>query len=210
MRKLLTGAVALGLASLTLPALAADKAGPVVVSEPTLAVASSDRTPWTGCYIEAGAGRDIVVNKDSLGLGSVQGTVLSLGAGCDLQVREHIVIGALARYGFAFDNASEAAGFKVRAERPWMAGIRAGVLMNTSTLVYGILGVNGLVFKASDAASSVSDSSKNLTLGAGIESQILGRRWTIGLEYLWSSIDSDLHETKVDAHSVRASVRHRF
>lgn len=201
MKYLATLALAVGLAT---PALAADKGGAPAAPAPS--ATSTPDHPWTGCYLGAGVSKQIVVNGNDLGLGSVAGTTVSAEAGCDYQVNHRLVVGVLGRYGLALDGSSTDTGLgsiHLKADRPWLVGGRAGVLVNPSTLAYGLAGVSGIDYKIDGTTARRS----GVALGAGVETQLgmLGNRWTFGLEYLWADVDSD-----AKSHEVSARFKHRF
>lgn len=152
MRKPFLAAVAVA-AVTVVPAVAADIPGraPVLKAPVAQTVAS-----WTGCYVAVGGGYGLW-NQDSTRtsnptFGPV--TVLSttttsggrgyfgtVGGGCDYQVSDRFVVGALANYDFAslkgsYTNATsnEFANEKLRSS--WAVGGRVGWLVTPTVLAY--------------------------------------------------------------------------
>ena len=178
---------------------AADLAKPA--PKPAEEPAAAMHSPWSSCYIEAGASRVIGLNEADLGLGSLVGTTVSLGGGCDRDLGSKVIVGGFGSYGLGigstkwFDGAIEA-----RIKSPWMLAARAGYLLTSSTLAYGVIGYSSIDL----SVNGVSTKLDGLVLGAGTET-LMGK-WSFGLEYLWH----DLGERDAHGHEVGLRVKHRF
>lgn len=185
-----------------MPALAADKGGPpAAILPPAPAIAPS-------CYVQALAGSSINTVKADGALLPAQiaatGWTVGAGVGCDIKI-ERIVVGALARLELPVDTT----GSLIESDKAWMAGFRAGYLLNTGLMVYGLVG-----YQQADLAIDVTKLSKDgLVLGGGLEIK-LGERTSLTAEYTRAGgLDStrlggiDLEPV---SHSARVGISYRF
>ncbi len=189
---------------------AADKAGAPAAPGPSpIAVDDLYKSPWNSCHVEGGVDNRVVVNRDSLGAGTVQGLGLVVGAGCDRVISSRLVAGVFGRYGFTTAD-SNLSGLHVRFDRPWLLAGRGGYLITDQTLIYGVVGYQHGMLKASDGTGTASFKAKGLTLGGGIEI-MLGKSMSLGLDYLYGDLERDSAlGVKPDAHAVTLGFRHKF
>jgi outer membrane immunogenic protein len=148
---------------------------------------------WTGFYVGAGGGAGAVLQSqtenvpgfgtvfsESAGAASYFGTVT---AGYDHRVMPRVVVGALFDYEIAriaFDNPELSfASLPFDRARTWSAGVRAGYLVNPTTLLY----VSGGYTRTSmdfDLFGTVDFS--GYFVGGGVETQLMGN-WLLRGEY---------------------------
>jgi hypothetical protein len=174
-------AAALGLALMVLPAESADKGGP-----PSKIDIQGEPKNFNGCFVSvAGSTTFLEVS----GFGDAARMFLA-GAGCDLQ-RGKIVVGASAEYGFGESDARLAA-----------MSARAGITLNAHTLLYGFtsLTMDGRDPKLGDSIWS---------LGAGIETYLLSKNWTIAVEGS-TAIKAFGDAAGVDMSQAKVILRYRF
>lgn len=140
-----------GVLALASSALAADLPPPPVYKAPPPPAPS-----WTGCYIGAGGGAGLITSNQNLtgALASApidvggQGWMGVAGAGCDYQTRLlnwNVVIGAFGDYDFMnFQGTASPGGNTgtMNENSAWAGGLRAGVLVAPSVLVYTNGGFN--------------------------------------------------------------------
>lgn len=197
MRSVIVAAVA---ALLSTSAIAADKAGPVDLVPPLPAVASS-----TSCYVQALAGSAVStvgsdVLPDSL---SASGWTLGAGVGCDVKL-ERVVIGALARIELPVDPD----GTLVDMDKSWMVAARAGYMLNTGLLLYGLVG-----YESSELSLASIDIAKDgLVVGGGLEVMI-SQHLSLTAEYTTTILnDANLGGLKIEpeSHKARLGLSWRF
>lgn len=199
---------------------------------------------WTGCYVGAHGGYAVSATETTASTPAFGGAALTidgfsgeglaggLGVGCDYQM-QRVVIGGFADYTFQdvefTANLSVpafpfSAGGSVSIEDEWTIGGRLGVLLNDSTLAYGLLGYTQA--KASDLAftSTIGDISfsvpdfKGWTIGAGFETRLMDNL-TLAGEYRYTMFDSETVAIlpgaldlglEPDVHSIRMALRYKF
>jgi len=194
---------ALSAALLSTTALAADKAGPAetaAIPLPAPVVAPS-------CYVQGLAGSSISSLKSSDDLLpaalSVSGWTIGAGIGCDVKL-DRIVVGALARIEIPVDTD----GSLIKSDQSWMAGFRAGYLINTGLLAYGVVGWTQPDWKVEFEKLN----KDGLVLGGGIEAMITPQLSFVA-EYTQTNFGK-LHIEPVSiepvAHAFRLGLSYRF
>lgn len=184
-------------------ALAADKGGPTVASilPPAAAVAPS-------CYVQALAGsaiNSLKADKDVLPYEiSATGWTVGAGVGCDIKI-DRIVIGALARLELPMDTD----GTVLKADQSWMAGLRAGYLLNTGLLAYGLVGYSQADWKIDTEKMD----RHGLVLGGGLEVMIT-KHLSLTAEYTRTGLGSISPDPMIKLepvnHSARLGLSYRF
>jgi outer membrane immunogenic protein len=196
-----------------LAANAADLGGHVLPAAPTLPAVIAPAPSWTGCYGQAGAGWAVTKTEVSIpgfvgldGLGA-DGGVLSVGAGCDLQMGA-VVVGGWGDYAWhqghdvtlTIGTASASTGLKDQ----WAVGGRAGVLLGPS-LVYGLVGYTEAELDIGDHTGVVYGGGVELPVGAG---------FSLKTEYRFSDLETVRYggfvDVDPDAHEVRAAISYRL
>lgn len=186
------------------PALAADKGGPSTVASilpPASAIAPS-------CYVQALAGsaiNSLKADKDILPYEiSATGWTVGAGVGCDVKI-ERVVIGALARIELPMDTD----GSLVKADQSWMAGFRAGYLLNTGLLAYGLVGYTQADWKIDTEKMD----RHGLVLGGGLEVMIT-KHLSLTAEYTRTGLGSISPDPMIKLepvnHSARLGLSYRF
>ena len=195
-------AVALAVALTAAPALAADKSGaPAIIPD----LAPSGYT--TSCYVQGLTGGSVVaVNPDSSVIPtslSTQGWTIGAGLGCDLKM-ERFVVGALAR----IETPITSSGSLIDSDYSWMAAIRAGYMINTGLLAYGLVGYEGRDL----SIAGIGLDKDGLLVGGGLEI-MLGKHFSLTTEYTYAGLgSSNALGTPVDteSHKVRVGISYRF
>lgn len=202
LRRIIAGA---GIAvALSAPTLAADKAGPAK---------AADEAPYISpmrpsCYVQGLGGASINGARATDGTGyiesvSASGWTLAAGIGCDARIGR-VVVGALGRYEIPVEQDKDL--FEVKGS--WLAAARAGYMVNTQLLVYGLVGVNLGSWQLGD----ISQDTKGLVLGAGAEIG-LSDSLSLTLEYTntqygkWTEGDFRINP---EAHAMRVGMSYRF
>lgn len=186
------------LVSLAPPARAADKA-----VWPAVAAGLPDDKPfWSACYLEGGgAARTLVQPHVAHGQASA---ALLAGLGCthavsgtDGLVGRGLVVGAFGRVGVSV--ADWSTGTVMSFDQPAMAGARAGILLNQTTLLYGLAGYSWGKWDRRHV--------DGMALGGGLETRILGGigGLTLGVEYVFEDLGD-----RIDAHGLSLTLRKRF
>lgn len=205
--------------------------------------ASAASAGWTGCRIGVIGGVSAATSELS---GSVIGAPLSasidgLGSdgwaaggivGCDYQI-DRFVIGGFADYQFQDLKWSAGAvlggttiGLDTSLEDQWSVGLRGGITLTPTTLLYGSVGWTQA--KSSDITLTVNgtaagalavEDAKGWFVGGGIESEFLMPNLFLGIDYRFTRFDSrplDIAPGFVDAgldtdvHSVKATLTYKF
>jgi outer membrane immunogenic protein len=163
---------------------------------------------------------------------SGRGALGGAHAGCDYQI-QRIVLGGFADYTFQdveWSAALTAPGFgfsgnaKLAIEDQWTVGGRLGVLLNDSTLAYGLVGYTQAKASDLELTSTLGNLSfavedlKGWTVGAGIETRLMANLF-LGAEYRYTKFDNE-DVTLIpgalnlgldpEVHSVRAALRYKF
>lgn len=186
----LIAAIALGLAA-TIAAPGVDAEGlPTRAAAP--AAAAEAPPSWSGVYGSVQTGVVAAVADPIYG---VDGYSYGGRAGADLQI-DRIVLGVLADYNWmhvtAFSTSVDAT--------EWKVGGRAGLLLSSHTLAYGLvarseLDVDGM------------GKTQGLAIGGGIEA-MMHKNWTARLEYLRTTYDDIGGDAR--SHSVTLGLAYRF
>ena len=118
------------------------------------------------CYGELTVGTNLTAAKTDVGLtASTHGLQGGVGIGCDVMIDSKLVLGALGRYDLTSSDGS-LLGLKVDAKPTWTLAARAGMMINPSTLAYGLLGYSGTNFEIESIAKT---GHKGITYGLGAE-----------------------------------------
>jgi opacity protein-like surface antigen len=204
LRRNIAGAgIAVALAITAPPAIAADKT-PVPVE--TEAPYISPMRP--SCYVQGLGGAGINGAKATDGSGyiesiSASGWTIAAGIGCDIKVGR-VVVGALGRYEIPVQQDKDL--FQVKGS--WLAAARAGYLINTGLLAYGLVGFSG----SSWSATEFKQEAKGLVLGGGIE-VMLAAQVSLTAEYTntqygkWTEGDIKISP---EGHAMRLGLSYRF
>ncbi len=195
--------VALAVAgAITTPAIAADKAGPVPVLPEIIGPSAS-----TSCYVQAMAGAGVIAsNPDGAVLPasiSTQNWSATGGVGCDLRL-DRFVVGALARISAPVDTS----GSLIKADKSWMVGGRAGYLLNTGLLAYGLVGYETTDF----SIANVDLRRDGLVVGGGLE-VALSKSLSLTTEYAYSGLGKTSAlgpQIDTEQHTVRVGLSYRF
>lgn len=197
MRRLIVAAVA---ALLSTSAIAADKGAPADLLPPMPAVASA-----TSCYVQALAGSAVsTVGSNALPDSiSASGWTIGAGVGCDVKL-ERVVIGALARIELPVDPD----GTLVDIDKSWMVAARAGYMLNTGLLLYGLVG-----YESSELSLASIDIAKDgLVIGGGLEVMI-SKHLSLTAEYTNTIVDNTTiggFSVKPESHKARIGLSYRF
>ena len=185
------------------PAPAADKHAPLAVDilPPAAALAPS-------CYVQALVGSSIdsvkVKEADVLPTAiSATGWTIGAGVGCDVKI-ERIVVGALARIELPV--ATD--GSVIKADQSWMAGFRAGYMLNTGLMVYGLVGYTQADWKIDFEKMS----RDGMVLGGGLE-VMLSKHLSLTAEYTQTglgSLSDGMTKLEPVNHSARLGLNYRF
>lgn len=152
---------------------------------------------WTGCYagVQGGyamANHDVdvggVVAVDGIGGEGFEGGPL---IGCDLQIGDRFVVGALADYAFRDVETSASAfgsGVSVGLTDAWSVGARAGFLVTPTTLVYALAAFQHT--EVDDAGSGLLSSLEGIAVGGGLETE-LAAGWALRGEYRFVAYDGE-------------------
>lgn len=177
---------------------------------------------WTGFYVGAavGAGAFIVENEEEELL-SGDGFFGEISAGYDYMFSERFLVGAFidARYGGQESSLTVPPAVEISITQTYGfdAGLRAGYLVNPSSLAYVLGGYSWQRFEGEINVSGVgtveSDDADGdgFTLGAGLET-VVGGNWTIKNEYRYASysVDDEFGTGDIDTHTYRIGVNYRF
>lgn len=224
MRKLQFALVA-GLAVSASASFAAD----VAQVEPLFELRSSV-DDWTGAYVGGQLGYRLgrtrtkgldpmsassdPTDKDTAHLDSLVG---GIRGGYDLQVSPEVVVGVALDASYGDDTSKKSAGLggatsgESKLKQTWDASLRlrAGVLLNESTLVYATGGAAMLGEKLSASVARAGDESSfsdtkthfGWTIGAGVEAAIADN-WRVFAEYRYAQFDTKTY--RWDDENVRA------
>lgn len=168
---------------LVVPAVAADKGGPPAKID----ALGQLRPQFTGCFVGAGAGGVAITSNG----GGATAALLGLEVGCDL-TRSNVVFGVKAGYDFGESEARFAT-----------AGVRAGILVNPSTLLYMPLNLT------MDGRSPKLDNSI-LSTGVGVEFSAFSPSLTLLIEATKDIKGFGDAADIGDAWTFRVGARHRF
>jgi outer membrane immunogenic protein len=211
-------------------------AGPLAAGEPP--------PSWTGCSVSAHAGYAVAAHDATLGLVgapvalnidslSASGGEIGAGLGCDFRIPgQPFVVGVFGDWTWRELEQSNTltlggfqAGTKMTIDDAWTVGGRAGILVNPSTLLYGLIGytqarTSSLVLSATgfpSASFGVPDLS-GWTVGGGLETQ-LGQGWAVRGEYRYTQYEEETVklvpgllnlDLKTTEHSGRLGMVYRF
>lgn len=220
------------------PLLAAGLAVPAATQGQTASIPAEAFGPvWTGFYVggafgAGGAVTNLDINNGAVGAGfngSGGGGVLgSIYGGVDYQIAPRAVIGLLAEA--TLSSITSAASATVPgasasvASQPdfgWAMLARAGMLANSSTLLYLVGGYTGQNVRSwgtataggATASFTRADAFHGWTFGPGFEA-MLGGGWSTKLEYRYSQYGRQQTGANVFAqpstHTVRAGLSYRF
>ncbi len=168
---------------------------------------------WTGCYIGGGGGAGLMTSNQSLtGVGATatvdvggQGWMGIAGGGCDYQfplLNWNVVVGAFGDYAFMnFRGTASPGGFTgdMTETGAWVGGLRAGVLVAPSVLIYTNGGYTGTHLNSVSFptfAPPITVPSQNYNgwfLGGGAETSLswLMSGLFLRTEYRYSSFESN-------------------
>lgn len=215
----------------------------IIMAETFPAKAQGSKS-WTGCYVGAHGGYSVTATETTATTPFIGGAALTidgfsgeglsggLGVGCDYQM-QRVVMGGFADYSFqdveftaglSIPAFPFSAGASLSIENSWTIGGRLGVLLNDSTLAYGLVGYTQA--KSSDLAltSTIGDISFSVpdfsgwTVGAGIETRLTDALYLAG-EYRYTMFDSETVAIlpgaldlglEPDVHSIRMALRYKF
>jgi outer membrane immunogenic protein len=197
-----------GVLALASSALAADLPPP-----PVYKALPPPAPSWTGCYIDGGAGAGLMTSNQNLtGVGASatidvggQGWMGVAGGGCDYQLHVwnwDVVLGAFGDYDFMnFRGTASPGGFTANMNETsaWAGGLRLGILVAPSVLVYtdgGYTGTHLNSISVPTAAPPITFPAQNYNgyfVGGGTETSL---SWVLqGLflrtEYRYSSFQSN-------------------
>jgi opacity protein-like surface antigen len=184
------------------PALAADKAGAPAIIPDLTPVASK-----ASCYISALAGGSVVSSKpDGAVLPaslSAESWSVAAGLGCDVKL-DKVVIGALARIEAPVDTS----GSLVDLDKSWMVALRAGYMLSTGVMPYGLVG-----YQSSDFSIAGIDLKRDgLVVGGGLEIPLSANLRLIG-EYNYIGLGkTDIAGLPLDTqeHKFRLGLSYQF
>jgi len=186
-------------------------------SAPALAVEGQN---WTGCYVGLQGGYT-TANTD-IGIGGLasidgigsQGAEFVPVAGCDAQVFDRFVLGGFVDYALrSVDTKVSLGGSSVTVglEDAWSIGGRAGVLVNPSTLAYGLVAYQHTDFD--DAGAGLISDLSGVAVGGGIET-VFSPGWSLRAEYRFVSYDDKdlggVGNLDTEEHAFRAGLIWRF
>jgi outer membrane immunogenic protein len=154
---------------------------------------------WSGGYAGATIGGGFVTHDvaypgalDFNGIGA-QDVIGGFVAGYDKQIGK-LVIGVYGDYDFSNVKSTlsiSGINASLDLDHTWSLGARGGILLSSSTLLYGTVGYGEAEFKLSGIPYAGYDHTyKGLTLGGGVESY-LGAGFTGRIEYRWYDLDTD-------------------
>ncbi len=149
---------------------------------------------WSGVYIQIGAG-GAFANADARGTGTVgseattiygggnlglSGFAGDIRVGYDYTLGKGLLIGLWGEVSDEVASGSNTTGSKSESQYGYGAGLRAGRYFGTS-LVYGLVGWQGLHVKTSGSGWSLSNDLNGIGVGGGIEAEI-AQHVTLGAE----------------------------
>lgn len=170
------------------------------------------------CHVSAGAGlgvggADLKVAGASI---EINGTniVGTLGVGCDLKVGPAIVGGYVDTTIGDRDVKFSIAGDTARAaiDTAYGFGVRAGYMVQPTTLIYGKLGWNFSEIKLSAGGGGIDKKIDGVSLGGGLETQITGPLW-LRLDYaatLFQDVKIEGVTVEPIAHTAYTAVVFKF
>jgi len=211
---------------------------PAVAQTSPVSIPARDFGPvWTGFYLGAAFGAGGMVNNIDTNAGGVgagfngaggSGVLGSIYGGVDYQILPRAVIGALAEVtlssiaGTATASVPGAtASVTSQPNFSWAVLGRAGLLANSSTLLYLVGGYTGQNVRTSGTATAGGatasfvrdDAFHGWTFGPGFES-MLGGNWSTKLEYRYSQYGRQSTGAGINSapstHAVRAGLAYRF
>jgi outer membrane immunogenic protein len=220
------------------PLLAASVAFPAVTQAQPVSIPAKDFGPvWTGFYVGGAFGAGGTVNHTDTNTGAVgvgfngsggSGVLGSIYGGVDYQIAPRAVIGVLAEATLSSVSSSASASLPglnasvtSQPNFSWAVLARAGMLANSSTLLYLVGGYTGQNVRSWGTASaggatasfSREDAFHGWTFGPGFES-MLGGGWSTKLEYRYSQygrqqVGSNIY-SQPSTHAVRAGLSYKF
>lgn len=220
------------------PLLAAGVVLPAAVQAQQVATPAGDFGPaWNGFYVGGAFGAGGVVNNVDTNNGAVgagfngsggSGVLGSIYGGVDYQIAPRGVIGVLAEATLSSISSTvsatvpgASASLTSQPNFGWAVLARAGLLANSSTLLYLVGGYTGQNVRNSGTATaggvtasfSREDAFHGWTFGPGFES-MLGDGWSTKLEYRYSQYGRQQTSTNIFAqpstHTVRAGLSYKF
>lgn len=167
------------------------------------------------CNVEVSGGIASGTTSIQIGPGldvGQDGGLAGAGLGCDLYLDKPFLVGIMARYSVS-DIDGNLLGATFETDNIWEVAFRAGVYLNQSVLLYGLVGVTGADIKVTAGPFSFKESATGLLLGGGLEAELPGN-WAARLEYTYHDFgDTDLFgfiPLETDLHVVRAALLYRF
>ncbi|MDI1284838.1 MAG: outer membrane beta-barrel protein [Reyranella sp.] len=219
------------------PLIAMNIALPAFAQNAPVSIPAQDFGPvWTGFYVGGAFGAGGMVNNLSTSGGGISssfnggggsGVLGSIYGGIDYQILPKAIVGVLAEATLASisgTNSASVPGANASVtSQPnfgWAVLARAGLLANSSTLIYFTGGYAGQNFLTSGTATaggatssfSQSNTFNGWTVGPGVEAK-LGRNWATKLEYRYSQFGtqniSGISVTP-STHALRAGLTYKF
>lgn len=211
MRRLLSAALVAG-AVLVVSAIAvkaADKGGPAPLPPEMEPVAAPIKPV---CWGGVSVGKTITSSAFDAGLGgkialSAEGLQAGVEAGCDLYL-QHVIVGAMGRYEMLDINERSAFG-NVGADVQWMFALRAGIKINPGSVVYGLVGYQGVEL----SYPGINVNTEGLVYGVGLELDVAYPNLAVFAEWTRAELDrQNVGGINIDptTDTLRAGVRYRF
>jgi outer membrane immunogenic protein len=200
---------------------------------------SASATPWTGVYLGLGFGggaanvqeadktNGVTNGSTDLGAMGVFGTVQ---AGADYRFSgTRFVVGAFGDYDFGdVSGKDEGVGWSREwmVQDQWTIGGRLGALATPDTLLYGLVGYTSATQKVDlegigntfwDGTTSKSVTTGGFTVGAGVETRLMGN-WFLKGEYRYTAFDEGTLDARgnwsntltTDVQSVRSVLTYKL
>lgn len=160
------------------------------------------------CALEATAGQNVTATNVAGAIDvSTSGLIGGGGVLCDWKF-QGFVVGAFGRYEFTSADGS-LAGLKIDSKGLWTAGLRGGVLINPSTLLYAFGGVAGSDMNL----ATFKDNTFGYAFGAGAEFALPVPNLSAKIEYQQTIFDTEnVGPLAVDpvSHVGRVGLVYRF
>ncbi len=211
---------------------------PTVVQAQPVSIPADDFGPvWTGFYVGGAFGAGGAVNNLDTNTGAVgvgfngsggSGVLGSVYGGVDYQIAPRAVIGVLAEATLSSVSSTASASLAglnasvtSQPNFGWAVLGRAGLLANSSTLLYLVGGYTGQNVRSwgtataggATASFSRDDAFHGWTFGPGFEA-MLGGGWSTKLEYRYSQYGRQLVAANIysqpSTHAVRAGLSYKF
>lgn len=161
------------------------------------APANANKTTWNGCGVGGNMGftSGLIDSGGPIGIGS-NGPALGVIAFCDARVN-NLVVGAEASYDWFYGNLSD-----IGLKTDLTLGGRAGVLLNSETLLYGHLGWSQI-----DTDFGKYNGYK---FGPGIELKLPNTPIYLDARYSYASYDVSVPGVNAETHTFRFGAKLKF